>query len=205
MRSYALVALLAGAVIATPVPQAIDWDAVDELDPVPQPTIPIVNAAAAQTTITFSASAAASSVASAVMASPTDTSLKMVKRVDDSSCAVQPGSDDTAENFLSNTEFSNDAKNAPVPDGYSLVYSNQVGSSQGVYGYMGYSVLATYDTASCASQCNAIVGCSAINICTFIILSITFASTTADLVLQSTNVIPASIQLPLVVTRPLQP
>ncbi|TKA80898.1 hypothetical protein B0A55_01662 [Friedmanniomyces simplex] len=164
MRSYAVAALLAGAAVASPVPQGFDFNAIDALDPVATPSIPIVNAAAAQTTITFSATLAASSVSSAVLANPSDTSLKMVKRVDDSACAVQPAADDTDENFSSNTAFSDAATDAVTPDGWTLAYSNQAGSSEGVYGYMGYSILDTYDTASCAAQCDAIVGCSSVNI-----------------------------------------
>lgn len=165
MRSYACVALLAGAAFATPVPQDIDWVAVDALDPIPEPTIPIVDAAAAATTITFSASAAASSVSSAVLADPTDTTPKMMKRVDDSSCAVQPDPSDTAANFLADSSISGAALGAATPSGWTLAYSNQHGSSQGVYGYMGYSVLSTYDVAGCTASCDSIVGCSSVNIC----------------------------------------
>lgn len=165
MRSFAFAALLAGAAMASPVPQGFDWDAIDDLAPVPTASIPIVDAAAAETTITFAATAAASSVSSAILADPTDTSLKMVKRVDDSGCAVAPASDDTAENFSANSAFSNAATSAATPPGWDLIYSDQAGSSQGVYGYMGYSVLSTYDTTQCAASCDAIVGCSSFNIC----------------------------------------
>jgi len=170
MRYSAVAALLAGAAIANPVPQQLDWAAIDDLDPVPTATIPVVNAAAAQTTITFSATLAASSVSSAVLADPTDTSLKMVKRVDNSQCAaaVVPTTDDTADNFEANSAFSDAASNAATPAGYSLAYSNQAGSSEGVYGYMGYSVLDSYDTATCSQRCDAIAGCQSFNICTLI-------------------------------------
>ncbi|KAK5707657.1 hypothetical protein LTR97_000195 [Elasticomyces elasticus] len=158
-----MAALLAGAVIATPVPQGFDFEAIDALDPVPTASIPIVDAEAAQTTIPFSATVAAASVSSAVQANPTDTSLKMAKR-DNSDCAIQPTADDTAEVFSANTAFSEAANSAAAPAGYSVAYTNQAGSSEGVYGYMGYSVLDTYDTATCAARCNGIVGCSSVNI-----------------------------------------
>ncbi|KAK0786779.1 hypothetical protein LTR02_009572 [Friedmanniomyces endolithicus] len=164
MRSYAMAALLAGAAIASPLPQGLDFAAIDALDPVPTPSIPIVNAAAAQTTITFAATLAASSVSAAIQANPTDTTPKMVKRVDDSSCAVQPAADDTADNFSSNTAFSDAANGAVTPAGWTLAYANQAGSSQSVYGYMGYSVLSSYDTAACTAECDAIEGCSSVNI-----------------------------------------
>jgi hypothetical protein len=165
MRSFAAAVLLAGAAIASPVPQDLDWDAIDALDPVPTADIPIVDAAAAQTTITFSATQAASSVSAAVIADPTDVTPKMIKRVDDSGCTVQPTADDTSDNFSSNSAFSTAASNAPTPSGWTLAYSNQAGSSEGVYGYQGYSVLETYDTTLCAARCDAIVGCSSFNIC----------------------------------------
>jgi len=167
MRSYAMAALLAGAAVASPLPQGFDFAAIDALSPVPTPSIPIVNAAAAQTTITFAATQAASSVSAAVQANPTDTTPKMVKRVDDSSCAVQPAADDTAENFSSNTTFSDAANGAITPDGWTLAYANQAGSSSGIYGYMGYSVMNSYDPAACTADCDAIEGCSSVNICEY--------------------------------------
>jgi len=149
------------------VPQEFDWAAIGDLAPVPSATIPVVDAVAAQTTMTFSATLAASSVASAVLANPTDTSLKMVKRDDNLECAASdlPSADDTAANFEANTAFSEAATTAETPDGWTLAYCNANGSSQGVYGYMGYSVLSTYDPATCASSCDDIEGCSSINIC----------------------------------------
>ncbi|KAI6909135.1 hypothetical protein KC318_g4057 [Hortaea werneckii] len=165
MRSHAVLALLAGAAIANPVPQDIDWEAVDSLEPVPEPSIPVVNAVAAQTTVPFSAAPAASSVAAAVSANPTDTSLKMAKRaVNNDGCAVQPAEDDTAEAFLDNEEYDDAANSATIPAGYYQAYADKQGSSEGVYGYMGYSVLDTYDVAQCSERCNAIQGCMSINI-----------------------------------------
>jgi len=191
MKNYAVAALLAGAVIATPVPQGFDFAAIDALDPIPTPSIPVVDAEAAQTTIAYSATLAASSVSSAVLASPTDTSLKMVKRGDNSACAVQPASDDTAENFSANTAFSDAANGAATPSGYALAYSNQAGSSEGVYGYMGYSVLDTYDAATCSSRCDKIVGCSSVNICKSFISPMTEIYTYCHQTLSAT---PASIR-----------
>jgi len=165
MQYFAIAALLAGAAVASPVPQELDWDAIADLDPIPTASVPVVDAVAAQTTITFSATPAASSVLSAVLADPSDTSLK--KRVDNSQCAesVVPSDDDTADNFEATTAFSDAALSAGTPAGYTQAYANQDGSSEGVYGYMGYSVLDTYDTLTCSQRCDAIVGCQSFNIC----------------------------------------
>lgn len=62
MRSYGVVALLASTVLANPVPQGIDWDAVEALEEIPTPSIPIVNAEAAQTTVAYEPTAAAAAV-----------------------------------------------------------------------------------------------------------------------------------------------
>lgn len=160
MRYSAVAALLVGAVLANPVPQDFDWDAIDNLDPVPTASIPIVDADAAQTTIAYTPTPAASSVYSAVTANPTDTSLKMRAANPDSASTVP----DTAEAFLANTDFQNSALSAATPSGYTKAYQNQTGSSEGVYGYMGYAVLNSYDTAQCAANCNSIVGCMSFNI-----------------------------------------
>jgi hypothetical protein len=166
MHFFALAAQLAGVVHATPVAQDFDWAAIEDpsLDNVPEPDIPIVSAQTSQTTIAFDPSAAVASVSSAVTADPTDTSLKQVKR-DNSGCAVQPTSDDTDANFSNDQSISAAAASAPTPPGYQLASSNQPGYSNGVYGYMGFSVLQTYDVNACAAQCNANQGCSCFNIC----------------------------------------
>lgn len=165
MRSHAILAVLAGAAIATPVPQGLDFAAVDAVQPKPEPTIPVFEAKAAQTTVSFVASQAASSVVSAVLADPTDTSLKMAKRADNSGCTVEPASGDTADAFLANPQYPAAANSAATPNGYSLAYQNKQASSQGVYGYMGYAVLDTYDVQLCSSKCDAVQGCSSFNIC----------------------------------------
>jgi len=99
------------------------------------------------------------------MSDPTDTSVRMIKRDDDSGCATQPAADDTAQAFESDSYYQTTSLDAPTPSGWDLVFSNQTGSCQGVYGYMGYSVLESYDTQSCAASCDAIEGCSSFNIC----------------------------------------
>lgn len=162
----AATAILAGTAVA--LPQGFDWAAIEDptLEPVPSADIPVVSAAASATTLSFEPSAAASSVSSAIQADPTDTSLRLRKRVDNSACGANaPQDGDTAEAFLANTAYPAAASNAPTPAGYTLAYQAQQGSSQGVYGYMGYSVLDTYDTQVCSSRCDAVQGCVSFNIC----------------------------------------
>ena len=166
MRNYALAALLAGTAIATPFPQDFDWAAIDSLDPVPSASIPIVNAAAAATTVSFNPVEAATSVSAAVIANPTDVTPKE-KRDTDSTCCATPASDDTAYNFINDPDFSSAAINAQTPSGYEEIYSNQPGSSEGIYGYMGYSTLDTYDVETCSSRCDAVIGCQSFNICKY--------------------------------------
>ncbi|KAF2768369.1 hypothetical protein EJ03DRAFT_262594, partial [Teratosphaeria nubilosa] len=79
-------------------------------------------------------------------------------------CNPAPASTDTAANFASNTAYQNAALNAVTPAGYQLAYQNATGSSQGVYGYMGYSVLSSYDVKGCSASCDATVGCQSFNI-----------------------------------------
>ena len=167
MRCYTLAtALLAGCALATPVPQDLDWDAIEALEPVETPTIPVVDAKAAETTLAYVSAAAASAVASAVAASPEDSTITLHSRgaapavpANNAQCAKQPTADDTPENFAAT--YSSTAVEVP---GYTTAYFNRNGSSQGVYGYMGYSVLDTYDAGQCASRCGATKGCSSFNV-----------------------------------------
>lgn len=163
MRYQTLIALLAGTAFASPVPQDFDWNAIDDLDSIPNPDIPVVNAAAEATHISYAPAPAASSVSSAVLADPTDSTLK-VRDVNNAGCSVQPASDDTAENWAATPSFSNVAAGAGTPSGYFQAYATQTGSSEGIYGYMGYDVLSSYDTNKCATNCNKITGCSSFNI-----------------------------------------
>lgn len=160
MRSFALIALLAGAAIANPVPQDLDWDAIEALDPVPTADIPVVDAEAAATTVSYVSATAAASVSSAVAASPTDATLKVRQATSDNTAS----STDTAENWLANPQWASDANGATTPSGYSLVYQNAAGSSERVYGYMGYSTLDSYNVNTCASRCTAVSGCLSFNI-----------------------------------------
>ncbi|KAK8036389.1 hypothetical protein PG991_001526 [Apiospora marii] len=170
--------IIAAALAAVARAQDIDWDAWDS-EPKPTPAsapvgggsevVPYDGKAAA-------ASAAADITSDLVQAGPqrrrrgiiadNDSIHVNIKR---SPCQTQPAgagpvpSPDTASAFLSYAGFAAQASAAPVPSGYNLAFSNLAASSS-AYGYMGYTTLQTYDTALCASKCNAITGCSAINI-----------------------------------------
>nr|POF07140.1 hypothetical protein CFP56_31764 [Quercus suber] len=122
MRQAALLTVLAGLAIANPVPQDIDWDAVAEAEAeyvVPE-AIPVIasDAEAKQTVVTYLPTQAASAVAAAVTADPTDAiPVKLIKR----GCAA--ASDDTAESFASNTAWAAAATSAPTPSGYVQAFS----------------------------------------------------------------------------------
>lgn len=168
LRSGAL-ALLAGYALATPVPQGLDFDAIDALHEIPTPSIPVVNAHAAETTLAFAPSAAASQVAAAVLANPDDTTVAkrgaiVMADPNNSQCAAQRAPWDTAEEFSSDPSYSGNATAATTPAGYEQAYQNKNGSSQGIFGYMGYSTLDSYDTLTCSQRCDEIKGCQSFNI-----------------------------------------
>ncbi|KAK8097518.1 hypothetical protein PG984_016657 [Apiospora sp. TS-2023a] len=181
-------AIVATALAAVARAQSIDWDSWDAA-PKPTPTsapigggsevVPYDNKAAAASAaadvVADLDATAAASTATATGTAPQrrryvtgndDIHVNNIKR---SPCQTQPAgagpvpSPDTASAFLSNGYFSSQASAAPVPTGYNLAFTNLAASSS-AYGYMGYTTLQTYDTALCAKKCNAITGCSAINI-----------------------------------------
>jgi len=87
-------------------------------------------------------------------------------------CATRPAqptgagpvpSPDTASAFLADAAISSIAVNAPTPSGYVSAFTN-LQAENSAYGYMGYTLLSSYDTAACAAQCNTITGCQAINV-----------------------------------------
>lgn len=159
---YALAAVMAGAALAAPRPQGLDFDIIEAAAPVPTASIPVIDAEAATSVVDYIPTAAATSAAADIEANPVKPISRRVKR-DNSACAQQPDSSDTAEAFLANEKYSTAANAAGVPSGYSLSYRNLKASSN-AFGYMGYSTLKTYDVDTCASRCNGIVGCSAFNL-----------------------------------------
>ncbi len=157
-----LLLALAGVSNGSPVPQEISYAVV--ASPIPSPTISI---GVASQVVTYNPHAAESQVSAAVMISPLP--QKINKRTN-GNCATQPvgagpvPSPDTPAAFEAYKPFAAAASSAPTPPGYNLAFTN-LNASNNANGYMGFSTLQTYDTVGCATQCTAITGCSAINIC----------------------------------------
>lgn len=78
--------------------------------------------------------------------------------------SVADNTPDTDQAFLSNQTYHDSSLSAPVPSGYVNTFTDLQASSN-AHGYIGYSVLANYDTLVCSEKCNAISGCMAFNIC----------------------------------------
>lgn len=179
MRSY----IAAAAFAALAQAQDLDWDAVLQLTPVPDVTIPVVYATvpattATATTVSYSSSASAAAVSSALAANPDDSfplDSGLAKRATSTSCQVQPtgvslgpqATADTASAFLAFAPFAAAASSAAaasaVPTGYVNTFSN-LQASNNAYGYMGYTLLSSYNAQTCADKCTKINGCQAFNI-----------------------------------------
>jgi hypothetical protein len=84
-------------------------------------------------------------------------------------CAAQPNAygppttPDTVDAFKSNTVYSDLAKNAKTPSGYTQAFSNLQGSVEGS-GYLSYKLLTSYDPQACASYCAETDTCTGFNI-----------------------------------------
>ncbi|KAJ4326427.1 hypothetical protein N0V94_000102 [Neodidymelliopsis sp. IMI 364377] len=93
---------------------------------------------------------------------------RRIKR-DSNSCYPQPSgishksSPDTPEAFLADSWYSQQAKSAKTPIGFSSVFTNTV-ASPNAPGYAGFTLMDTYDVQTCADKCNAISGCTSFNI-----------------------------------------
>lgn len=72
-------------------------------------------------------------------------------------------SPDTAAAFSVYPYFSSVALAAPVPTGFTQVYSNMDASSYDL-GYLGADFMDTYDTQQCSDQCQNILDCVSFNI-----------------------------------------
>lgn len=165
MKCFAFFALY--GLLSVALGQDINFDAVDKIVVVPISTNPTVTA----TTVIYNPASAASSVAAGVTASPVANARRSVLDKRDGDCAAQPlgagpvPGNDTAAAFAAYPVFASSASAAPVPTGYTNTFTN-LNASNNAYGYMGYTNLDTYDSNLCASQCSAIVGCMAVNLCT---------------------------------------
>ncbi|KAF6792699.1 hypothetical protein CMUS01_16138 [Colletotrichum musicola] len=72
-------------------------------------------------------------------------------------------SPDTFEAFMTNPVWDNIAQSAPVPDGYSLAFSDLSGSVEG-QSYEGLYTMQSYDTIKCQQYCDAAPACWAFNV-----------------------------------------
>jgi len=130
MSSKLFLSLLGGLLVsqaaALPAPQGLDFDAILDLPPAPTPTIAVGVLSQA---VEINTQAALSSVAAAVATEVAASSVN-VKR--DVVCPTQPAGSgplttspaDTPSAFLANPAYSQAALAAPVPAGYTQVYSN---------------------------------------------------------------------------------
>ncbi|TKA23705.1 hypothetical protein B0A50_06541 [Salinomyces thailandicus] len=159
--TYTLLGL--SAAVPAPVPQDIDFDLADQL---PDPTYTTT-----LSQVTYDATSILQDAIPQITASASQDGLAtgVAEKVKRAACAAQPTgagpvpSPDTVSAFLSYSAFGAAATGAPTPSGYSRTFQNLQGSNN-AYGYMGYTTLTSYDTQQCASRCDAITGCVAINI-----------------------------------------
>jgi len=177
LNAFLLLGLTAIAAAApAPAPQVLDFSDVIEVEVVPT----AVSYAPVPTILSMNPTSLASAAAAEITSDPltlksTDaiaTATPLAKRDVPSSCSgrlVQPvgagpvSNPDTAAGFLANDYYVTTAQNAGTPANYVKVFTALNAENQ-AYGYMGYSLLSSYDTSACANQCNQITGCSSFNI-----------------------------------------
>lgn len=175
MRPASFLPALAAVVAATPRPQDIDFSMVMA---VPNSTYTESVGVTAQVvtydpaTILEQATATISSVEAAETVVADSDAVKRDVIEKRTACALQPtgisSTTPTADNpsaFVSNTVFASIASAAATPAGYTNTFTNLQGSNNAM-GYLGFTTLQTYDSQACASKCDKINGCMAVNICT---------------------------------------
>ncbi|KAM3075038.1 hypothetical protein ACMFMG_007502 [Clarireedia jacksonii] len=169
MRSTIIAATLVALAAAAPRPQSMDLNAIDAL---PDAAVIKPPVAVQVDTPTIQPSAAAASLAAAVVTSTAEKRdfLEVISaKRKRGNCAAQPDgygpvtSPDTADAFLKDGTYSGIADAASTPPGYSLAFSDLQGSSQTV-SYLGLKTLQSYDTVKCAQYCDELNGCVAFNI-----------------------------------------
>lgn len=186
MRTAGTLLGLAALALANPMPQLIDLASVAALGAPPQPTIAI---GLKSVVLGFNPTAAAAVVAAEVTAHPIETSdesssdggnakrapalafdVLLGKR--QQACATLASGygpsvvPDTPAAFQSHAGMAASASAAAVPTGYVQTYSN-LQASNNANGYLGYTTMKTYDAQACASMCDVMNGCAAVNICAF--------------------------------------
>ncbi|KAI1358619.1 hypothetical protein F5Y08DRAFT_110903 [Xylaria arbuscula] len=160
------------ALVAFCTAQELPWDVIDSADPPPTVTVPW--GAAGATIIPYHSETAIAAVVADVVSDPLPQATDLPdipEKRDIIKRACQPQTlgngpvpeDDSAAGFLSFSAFKEAALSAKTPNGYALNYRN-LDSSSNAYGYMGFTLMDSYDTQSCASQCTTIQGCRSFNI-----------------------------------------
>lgn len=166
------VILLSTAALAVAADPQLDIGAMNAAGPPAQPTI-ATNASDQKVSYdTTYASAATAATQSAqafdTQAGPTDGSTSGGSKVKRAACdpywtgkgpVLSP---DTASAFLACGPFAALASAAPTPTGHNLAFKN-IQTENKALGYMGFSLLHSYDTNLCASKYNDIYGRTAFN------------------------------------------
>jgi hypothetical protein len=139
----------------------LDLPAIIAAGPPPEPSIAIN---VATQTVEFdlpAAEAAAAADQSAVAIS----SSKVKRNVCDAQIqgAGPVPSPDTDQAFLDLKDFSAAATNAKTPKGYKNTFQD-LKAENNALGYMGYTLLDSYDVQLCSEKCDAINGCAAFNV-----------------------------------------
>ncbi|KAF2113355.1 hypothetical protein BDV96DRAFT_662375 [Lophiotrema nucula] len=134
MRSVALLSVLSGLAAASPRPQVINVDAIDDLvtPSVLGPTL----AATTADPVKYNPTSAASVAAAEIPTAPAEVKRDITKRT---ACAPQPN------------------------DGYVESFKNLQGSTQQI-GYLTYKTLKSYDVDVCRAFCDSVKFCVGFNI-----------------------------------------
>ncbi|KAI4862305.1 hypothetical protein F4820DRAFT_460318 [Hypoxylon rubiginosum] len=146
--------------------QGIDTSLVDSAPSPTSASIPI--GPTADTTSYDLSQATESATASPLPVKTEPTSHKVEAR--QTACQPNPTgagptvSPDTDSAFSANAAFSTIAIAAPTPDGYNQTFVNLHARSE-AFGYLGFVIVDSYDTAGCADQCDTVFeGCQSFNI-----------------------------------------
>ncbi|KAF2170723.1 hypothetical protein M409DRAFT_63804 [Zasmidium cellare ATCC 36951] len=157
------IAALTSNAFAQSVPADFDISAIAAAGPPPTPTI--ASNVAAQTVV-YNANAVEASAAAEQSAAAQDSAATKVKRA---ACDPQlQGAGpvpcpDTDQAFVSYAAFASAASAAPTPSGYVNTFKN-LKAMNNALGYMGYTLMDTYDVPLCSSKCDKINGCAAFNV-----------------------------------------
>ncbi|KAJ8110729.1 hypothetical protein OPT61_g6499 [Boeremia exigua] len=108
-------------------------------------------------------------VTAVTLAAPVATAAAQRLKRDSTTCYPQPAginhqsSPDTDSAFLADSYYSQAANAANTPLGFNSVFSNTQ-ASPNAPGYLGFTLMDTYDVQTCADKCNAITGCTSFNV-----------------------------------------